>query len=191
MKKSLGAKTILYPTPVWVIGSYDKEGKANVMTASWAGICSSDPPAVMVAIRNPRYTFDNIKRRGAFTVNIPSEKHVKEADYFGIKSGKLEDKFEISGLKPAGSVLVDAPIVEDFPMTAECKLLHTLEVGVHTLFIGEIMDVKCEEEVLNDSGMPDVGRLKAFSFDPASTKYYKIGEYLADGFSCGKNIKKG
>src|SRR5210317_1530914 len=99
MKKSLGAETMLYPTPVWVIGSYDKKGKANVMTASWAGICCSDPPAVMVAIRNPRFTFTNIKEKGAFTFNIPSEKHVQETDYFGIKSGKLEDKFEVSSLK--------------------------------------------------------------------------------------------
>lgn len=191
MKKSLGAQTILYPTPVWVIGSYDKEGKANVMTASWAGICCSKPPSVTVSIQDPRYTFENINSRGAFTVNVPSETHVKETDYFGIKSGRKEDKFDAAGLTPVKSDLVDAPYVGEFPLVAECKLTHTLKVGVHTMFVGEIMDVKCDESVLNEEGAPDVEKLKTFLFDPSGRKYYKTGEYLEQAFSCGGDIKKG
>lgn len=188
MKKSLGAETILYPTPVWVIGSYDKEDRPNVMTASWAGICCSDPPAIVVSIRDMRCTFENIKTRGAFTVNVPHERHVKETDYFGIKSGKSVDKLKVTGLKVSKGEVVDAPYVEDFPLVAECKLIHTLKVGVHTMFVGEIMDVKCDEDMLDESGIPDMEKIRTFTFDPAGGRYYKTGAFLAKAFSAGMEI---
>ena len=93
MKKSLGARTIIYPTPVLVIGTYDKDGKANVMTAAWAGICCSAPPCVGVSLRKATYTYGNIMERRAFTVNVPSEDHAKQADFFGIASGRDMNKF--------------------------------------------------------------------------------------------------
>lgn len=88
MLKSLGAKTILYPTPVSVVGTYDKEGKPNVMTAAWVGICCSRPPCIAVSLRKATYTHGNIVERGAFTINTPSEKYVKETDYFGVNCGR-------------------------------------------------------------------------------------------------------
>ena len=83
MKKSLGVKTLACPTPLWVVGTYDSEGKPNVMTIAWGGICCSKPQCVNISLRKATYSFDNIIERKAFTINIPSEKHVKEADYFG------------------------------------------------------------------------------------------------------------
>ena len=100
-KKSLGADTLAYVTPVWVIGTYDKDGKPNMMTASWAGICCSNPPSVTVSLQKPRHTYANLMVKRAFTVNIPSEKFVEETDYFGIASGKKEDKLARTGLLPA------------------------------------------------------------------------------------------
>lgn len=91
MKKSIGGNTILYPTPVLVVGTYDAEGKPNVMTVAWGGICCSDPPCVAIALRKATYTYGNIVLQKAFTVNIPSEKHARCADYFGIASGKTAD----------------------------------------------------------------------------------------------------
>ena len=93
MKKSLGAKTLIYPTPVWVVGTYDNEGKPNVMTAAWGGVCCSQPPCVGVSLRKATYSFGSIMERKAFTVNVPSDAHVREADYFGIASGRDSDKF--------------------------------------------------------------------------------------------------
>jgi flavin reductase (DIM6/NTAB) family NADH-FMN oxidoreductase RutF len=188
MKKSLGAATILYPTPVWVIGSYDKGGKPNAMTASWAGICCSDPPAVTISIRRERHSYDNIMEKKAFTVNVPSEKYVKETDYFGIRSGKKEDKFSITGLTPVKSDIVDAPYIDEFPLAAECKLLHTLEVGAHTMFVGEILDVKADESVIGGDGTIDAEKLKTFLFDTSNLKYFRTGKYLAQGFSAGLEI---
>jgi len=79
MKKSLGAKTLIYPNPVWVIGTYDNERKPNVSTIAWGGICCSDPPCVAISLRKATYSYGNIIERKAFTVNVPSEKYIREA----------------------------------------------------------------------------------------------------------------
>ena len=189
MKKSLGAKTL--PTaPVWVVGSYDQNGKPNVMTAAWAGICCSKPPCITVSLRKATYTYGNIMARKAFTVSIPSEARVKETDYFGLVSGKDVDKFAASGLTPIKSELVDAPYVAEFPLIIECKLLHSYEIGLHTMFVGEIMDVKADQEVLADDGTLDVQKLKPFFFDSESRQYFKLGAPLAKAFDVGRNAGK-
>jgi len=190
MKKSIGASTIIFPTPVFIVGSYDKEDVANMMNAAWGGICSSVPPSVSVSIRPERQTYENIMAKKAFTINIPSIKHIKEADYFGIVSGKIEDKLKKSGLTAIKSDIVDAPYIKEFPFVLECALLKNLDVGAHTIFVGEIKDVKVDENCLDDKGRPDITRIKPFSFDPATGRYFEIGKYLADAFSIGLSIKK-
>ena len=189
MKKSLGPKTIIYPTPVLVVGTYDVAGKPNVMTVAWGGICSSKPPAVTVSLRKATYTYGNIIERKAFTVNIPSETHVKEVDFFGIVSGKEEDKFSAAGFTPVKSSLVDAPYVKEFPLVLECQLLRVVKIGHHTQFIGEIMDVKVEESVIGEDGLPDIDEVKPIVFTPESRAYYGVGRCLGKAFSVGKKIK--
>ena len=152
MKKSIGAKTVVYPTPVFVVGTYDTNGNPNVMTAAWGGICCSNPPCVTVSLRKARYTYGNIMEQRAYTISIPSQNYVKEADYFGIVSGKNTDKFAAAGLTPVRSDLVNAPYVKEFPMVLECMLLHTFNIGSHTQFIGEIIDVKVDESVPGEKG---------------------------------------
>ena len=97
MKKSLGAKTIVPATPVWVVGTYDREGKPNVMTAAWGGVCCSRPPCIYVSLRKATYTYSNIVERKAFTVSIPSETYTKEADYFGLTPGKNGGQIRSNG----------------------------------------------------------------------------------------------
>ena len=188
MKKSIGAKTLVYPTPVWVVGTNDREGKPNVMTAAWGGICCSQPPCVTVSLRKATYSYGNIVERKAFTVNVPSEAHVKEADYIGMASGKSVDKFAASRLTAVQSDLVDAPYVKEFPLILECKLLHTFEIGLHTQFIGVILDVKADEEVLNEQGLPDIELVKPLVFGPEIRSYHGIGQYLGKAFSVGKGV---
>jgi len=188
MKKSLGAKTIIYTTPVLVIGTYDSQNKPNLMTVAWGGICCSDPPCVAISLRKVRYTYNNIMERKAFTVNILSEDMVKNADYYGIVSGRDEDKFAKTNITPVKSNLVDAPYGKEFPFVLECKLHSSLEIGVHTQFIGEILDVKAEECILDSTGSPDIDKLKPFFFDPATHNYFRIGKMLAKGYSIGKEV---
>ncbi len=188
MKKSLGAKTLLYPAPVWVVGTYDKEGKPNVMTIAWGGICCSKPPCVSISLRKATYSYGSIMERKAFTLNIPSEAHAVKADYFGMVSGRNEDKFISAGLTPVRGEFVDAPYLEEFPLVLECKVIHTLEIGLHTQFVGEILDVKADEAVLDEKGLPDIKKIRPFVFSPEARRYHKIGDYLGDAFSIGKNM---
>jgi flavin reductase (DIM6/NTAB) family NADH-FMN oxidoreductase RutF len=190
MKKSIGAETILYPTPVLVVGTYDAAGKPNVMTVAWGGICCSNPPCVAVALRKATYTYGNIILQEAFTINVPSEKHARYADYFGMVSGGKIDKFAVSGLTPVKSALVNAPYIEEFPFALECKLLHQIEIGLHTQFIGEILDIKAEEAALDEKGMLDIEKVRPFFFTPQASAYYRMGEFLGAAFSIGQDVKK-
>ncbi len=188
MKKSLGAKTIIYPTPVLIIGTYDSQERPNLMAAAWGGICCSIPPCVAVSLRKATYSHGNIKQRKAFTINILSENMVKEADYYGIVSGRNEDKFVRTNITPVKSDLVDAPYGKQFPFVVECRLLKTIEIGLHTQFIGEILDVKVEKSMIGPTGLPDIGKLKPFLFDPATRNYLSTGKRLGKAFSIGREI---
>jgi flavin reductase (DIM6/NTAB) family NADH-FMN oxidoreductase RutF len=188
MKNSLGAKTIVPTTPVWVVGTYNREGKPNAMTAAWGGICCSKPPCLYVSLRKATSTYSNIVERKAFTVSIPSEKDVKEADYFGIASGKKVDKFLATGLTPVKSDLVDAPYVNEFPLIFECTVIKIVEIGLHTEFIGEIMDVKADSFVLNEKNLPDIEKVKPIIWNMAGMTYHKVGSPIGQAFSMGKEI---
>ena len=189
MKRSLGARTILYPAPVLLVGTYDESGRPNLMAAAWGGICCSVPPCVAVSLRKATYSYGNIIAREAFTVNIPSASQAKEADYCGIESGRNAEKFKKLGITGIKSDMVDAPYGEEFPVVLECKLLHTIEIGLHTQFIGEIMDVKADPGVLGDNGKPDITKIDPILFDTGGRNYFSIGKDLGKAFSIGKNIK--
>ena len=126
--------------------------------------------------------------RKAFTVSIPSENYVKEADYFGIASGKKVDKFSATGLTPVKSDLVDAPYVKEFPLILECKVINIVEIGLHTEFIGEIMDVKADSSVLNEKNLPDIEKVKPIIWNIAGMTYHKVGSPIGKAFSIGKEI---
>ncbi len=188
MKKSLGDETLVYPTPTWVVGTYDVEGKPNLMTAAWAGICCSDPPCIAVSLRKATYSYGNIVQRKAFTINVPSEDQVKLTDYLGLVTGRNCDKFATAKLTAVRSQLVDAPYVAEFSMILECRLLHQIEIGLHTQFIGEILDVKADESVLGDDGLPRVEKVRPIVFEPFNHTYHGIGRLLGEAFALGKDI---
>ncbi len=179
---------MLYPTPVLVVGSYDKNGKPNVMTASWGGICCSQPPCIAVSLRQATCSYGNIVQRRAFTLSIPSEHYVKEADYFGLVSGRNTDKFAATKLTPVKSKAVDAPYVKEFPLVLECRLVQVSELGLHTQFVGEVVDVKADEEVLGSGGAVDIKKLKPLVFTPDTQDYFGIGQFVGKVFSAGKEI---
>lgn len=188
MKTSLGPGTVVYPTPVFVVGTYDSRGKPNAMTVAWGGICCSDPLCVAVSLRRATYTYANLAARAAFTVSVPSRDHLAKADYLGMVSGRDTDKFAAARLTAVRSDLVEAPYVDDFPLVLECRLVHTAELGIHTLFVGEILDVKVEAECLDEKGRPTAELIRAFTWGPSENQYYAIGERLGEGFSAGKAL---
>jgi len=183
MKKSIGQQTIVYPHPVFIIGTYDIKNLPNIMAVAWGGICCSKPPCIAISLRKATYTYNNILLNKAFTVNIPSEKYVKEADYVGIVSGRDVDKFAETGLTPVKSETINAPYIDEFPLVLCCKLFKTIEIGLHTQFVGEIVDVLVEEDCLNEKGKPEINAINPFCYDSASRYYYGVGENIIKGFT--------
>ncbi|MDD5349409.1 MAG: flavin reductase family protein [Chthoniobacteraceae bacterium] len=186
MKTSLGPKLLLYPTPVLVVGTYDADGKPNVMTASWGGICCSQPPCVNVSLRKATYSYHNLMARKAFTLSIPSVNFVRQADYFGLASGRDTDKFAASGLTAQRSDLVDAPYVAEFPLILECRLLQAIELGLHTMFVGEVADVKANPAILTPQGDVDMRKLQPLLFATGTKEYYGAGDFIAKAFTAGR-----
>lgn len=190
MKKSFGAKTLIYPTPVWLIGTYDKNGKPNAAAVAWGGICSSKPPCVAISLRGATYTHGNIIERKAFTINVPSASQIEIADYCGMASGRNVDKFAAAKITAIKSEKVDAPYINEFPMILECKLLNSVEIGIHTHFIGEIMDVKVDESMLGKDGLPDILKIRPVLYGPEIQSYYGVGKYMGKAFSIGNNFRR-
>lgn len=189
MKKDLGVKPYVFPMPVLMISTYDKDNVVDVMNMAWGGICAENMMSLNISENHK--TAKNIKERGAFTISIADIAHIKEADYFGIASGnKVSDKFEHSGLTAIKSKKVDAPIIDEFPLTLECKVVeYKNEVyGFHV--IGEIVGVLAEESVLDENGKVDPTKLNAFVFDQFQNGYYSIGEKVGQAWFEGLPLIK-
>jgi flavin reductase (DIM6/NTAB) family NADH-FMN oxidoreductase RutF len=191
MKLSLPAKTILLPSPVLIIGTFGADGRPNIMNAAWGGIASSKPPCISVSLREATLSYHNIIQTKAFTVNIPSEKYLREADFVGMVSGRECDKFRETRLTPEKSKIVNAPIVKEFPYALECTLVRMIDLGMHTMFIGEIVGMVADSEVLSSNQLPDIEKVRPMLFGSfGSMAYYSIGDKLGGAFSIGKELQQ-
>jgi flavin reductase (DIM6/NTAB) family NADH-FMN oxidoreductase RutF len=196
MKRSLGPAPLVYPMPVLVVGTYDSAGRANVMTAAWGGVVCSRPPCVGVSLRAATASHGNIGRRGAFTVSLPSREHAAAADYFGMVSGRSADKLGVAGLSAVRAEYVDAPYIAEFPLVLECALVQMHELGSHTQFVGEIKDVKVDEDCLDAAGAVDLETLSPILLaldtrDRSAAEaggYFAYGERLGPVFSLGRSV---
>lgn len=189
MKKELEIKPYLFPMPVLMIATYGENDRIDVMNMAWGGICA--PNMVSLNIDDDHKTSENIRKRGAFTLSIADIPHIEAADFFGIASGnKMEDKFERSGLTAVKSSKVDAPVVQEFPLTLECRVVEDkMEVYGHHV-IGEIVGVLAEESVLDEKGNVDPVKLNAFVFDQFQSGYYAIGEKVGQAWHTGAGLMK-
>ncbi len=187
MKKSLGPRMFL-PAPVWVIGTYDSKGQPNMMTAGWVGIACSSPPTVSVSVREATATYENLLSTRAFTVNVPSAANIREADFFGMVSGREAPKLAAAGIATRKAELVYAPYLEDFPLVLECEMRRSIRIGMHTLITGEVRDVKAEEGILGENGLPAMERLDPVLFMASDANYYRIRESLGRTFTLGNDL---
>jgi flavin reductase (DIM6/NTAB) family NADH-FMN oxidoreductase RutF len=180
-KISKDPSTILYPVPVVVV-SCGTGSQANLITLAWVGTVCSDPPQLSLGVRPSRHSYDLIKDVGQFVVNLPTADHLRQVDYCGTVSGRDEDKWTGSNLTPTPAKAVDVPLVAEFPVNIECELRHTLQLGVHDLFIGEVVAVQVDESVLNERGRLEMSKAKPVAY--AGGNYHALGEQLAlYGFS--------
>ncbi len=187
MKKNIGPKTRGFTSPVVLVGTTDKNGRKNLITLAWAGICCSEPPAIQISVRPGRYSHSSIVESGVFSVNMPSDKFLAETDCCGIASGRNSDKLELTGLTTVPGPVLGVPIVEEFPIAYECKLSHTLNVGSHDLFVGEVVSCLAEDRILgaNNTIKASEGGLIAYMPEDG---YYSLGERLALSFNVGKTL---
>ncbi len=124
----------------------------------------------------------------AFTISVCPKWLAAESDYLGMVSGKKEDKLAKAGLTPVRSDVVEAPYIDEFPLVIECKLIHSYDIGIHTMLVGEIKDVKCDEDKLIDGKYPDVEKILPLIFTPGTRDYHTIGERVGKGFDMGKKF---
>ena len=190
MLSSLGSLPFCLPAPVWLVGTYDAEGRPNIMTAVAGGLCSTQPPCLGVSLRRGGWTHASLPGRAAFTVAVPSRSLAARVDFAGLMSGRNADKFAAAGLTPVAGEHVDAPYVAECPVVLELALRHTLELGSHTLYVGEIMDVKVEESCLRPDGLPDPARIDALCFAPLTHEYYATGDFVARAYAVGKTLRR-
>ena len=189
MLKDLGVKPYLFPMPVLMISTYGEDGSVDVMNMAWGGICAEN--MVALNIDEDHKTAENLKKRGAFTLSIADTPHLEAADFFGIASGNtMADKFERSGLHAVKSDKVDAPIVEEFPITLECKVAELQNTAYGFRVLGEIVNVLADEKVMDEKGNVDPTNLNAFVFDQFQNGYYAIGEKVGQAWDTGAGLMK-
>ena len=187
MRKNFGAKPCTYPQPVFIIASYDEEGRADAMNAAWGGI--SDDTQISLCLSAEHKTVKNIQARGAFTVSMADAAHVIACDYVGIVSGNdVPDKLEKAGFHTTKSQFVDAPLIDELPMAVECRLISYDPETCR--MVGEIVNVCADESILDERGKIDPDRLQPIVFDPVNNAYRKLGEKAGYAFRDGLQLKK-
>ena len=186
MRKNYGAKAMLYPMPVLIIGSYDENGTPDAMNAAWGGI--SEETQISICVSEDHKTTKNILARGAFTVSVADAENVVACDYVGIVSGNKEpNKIKKTGWTVLKSEFVDAPLFEELPMALECKLVSYDEESCR--LVGEIVNVCADERILNAEGKIDLEKFSPITYDPVHHTYRKLGEVVGQAFSDGLKLK--
>ena len=186
MRKNFGPKPLLYPQPVFIIGSYGEDGTPNAMNAAWGGI--SEENEVSICISAGHKTTSNILARKAFTLSMATAEHVAACDYVGIVSGnKVPDKFAKAGFHATKSEFVDAPLIDELPMAVECRLI-SYDPETCRL-VGEIVNVSADESVLGENGKVDPAKLKPITFDPMNNAYLVLGEKVGNAFKDGAALR--
>ena len=188
MRKKLNLTEGIFPMPVLMIATYNEDGSVNVMNAAWGTM--QERGNVALNLTESHKTVQNIKARGAFTVSIADAAHVVEADYFGVVSGNREPhKFENSGLTAQKSDLVDAPIINEFPLCLECEFIEYQNNAYGVGVIGKVVNVTADEHVMAGDKV-DMSLVNAIAFDPYTHGYYRVSERVGEAFKDGLKLKK-
>ncbi|MCI8859029.1 flavin reductase [Lachnospiraceae bacterium 66-29] len=188
MRMKLNLTEGIFPMPVLMVATYNEDGSVNVMNAAWGTM--QERGNVALKLSETHKTVKNIKKRGAFTVSIADAAHVVEADYFGVESGnKVAQKLENSGLTASKSEIIDAPIINEFPLCLECEFIEYQDGKYGCGVIGKVVNVTADETVMVD-GKVDMSLVNAIAFDPYTHGYYKVTERVGEAFKDGLQLKK-
>ncbi len=189
MKKDFGVKPYLFPMPTYMIGTYNEDDSVDVMMMAWGGICAED--MVALNLEEDHKTVANIRARKAFTLAVPGTDTLRESDFLGIaSSNKMADKFARTGLHAVKNGRVDAPVIEEYPLTLECTVEKIEQEPYGLRILGRIVNVLADEKVLDEKGRIDAGKLGAFAFDQMQNGYYAIGEKVGQAWNSGADLMK-
>ncbi len=189
MMKDFGVKPYLFPMPTYMIGTYNEDDSVDVMMMAWGGICAEDMVALNLEAEHK--TVANLEARKAFTLAVPGLDTLKESDYLGIVSaGKVADKFAKTGLHAVKSSRVDAPVIQEYPLTLECEVVEMQNQPYGLRVLGRIVNVMADEKVLDAAGRIDPAKLQAFAFDQMQNGYYAVGEKVGQAWHSGAGLLK-
>lgn len=180
MKKSLQPECRVAPAPVVIVSCAGEDGNSNLITCAWSGNICSDPPMAFVSIRPERYSHDLVISSGEFALNLCSKEMVQAADICGMYSGRTMDKWEAASLTKCLSSEISAPIIEESPISIECKVRQVIPLGSHDMFIGEIVAIDADEKYIDEYGrlrLDDAGLLALVhqSYFPLSSSIQNMG----------------
>jgi len=186
MRKNFGAKPLLNPKPVLVVGTYNDDGTANAMVVAWGGVAGADRITVCVSGRHK--TAENLVKRGEFTVSVATADRVAQVDYLGLVSGhEVPDKVERAGFRAVRSEFVDAPLFEQLPFALECRML-SWDQESH-LLLAQVVNICAEERVLDEEGRVDMALLQPIVYDSAKRDYFILGDKVGDAYGEGNKLR--
>ena len=187
-KISWKAGNMLYPLPAIMVSLTDKEGNSNIITLAWAGTICTNPPMLSVSIRPERYSYDIIKETGEFVVNLTTKELTYATDYCGVKSGRDVDKFKEMKLTKLASEKIKAVAIAESPVNIECKVREIMELGSHSLFIADVVNVRVDGKLLDEKGRFNLAKSELIAYSHG--RYYELGKELGTfGYSIRKEDK--
>lgn len=187
-KRQLGPCVTYFPQPTSIITSIDKDGIANLMTASWVGIVSKTPPTIAVSLHKGRKTYENIQQTKEFVVNMVPAALAVEADYCGIRSGHKDPKLEASGLSLEPAEQVGAALLAESPLNVECRFVQEVELGEYRLVMAEILQIHAAEAAFDEYGTMDVRRFDPLVYLGGVREYWDLGNKRAQAYTDGMRL---
>lgn len=180
--------TFLYPIPAVMVSCGNMEN-SNIITVAWTGIANTNPAMVYISVRPNRYSYDLIKKTGEFVINLTSEKLVRQTDWCGVKSGKNVDKFKELKLTKQNANFVQCPMIQESPVSVECRVKEIKELGSHTMFLAEVLAIHADAEYIDKNGAFDISKCDLIAY--ANGGYYGLGKKVGKfGFSVQKKQNK-
>ncbi len=187
MKRIQPPSTDLIPTPVVMVTTQGRETPPNIITLAWVGILNSDPPLIGINIKPERHSYRLLRETWEFCVNIPHRDMIRAVDVCGVVSGKDTDKFALTGLEAQKASKITPPIIRQCPINLECRVMNSLDLGSHTLFVGRILAVHHDETILDEKGKITLEHFTPIAYCPGVRDYRALGEKIGwYGFTKGK-----
>ena len=180
--------TFLYPLPAVMVSCGDME-KSNIITVAWTGILNTDPAMVYISVRPSRYSYNLIKEKGEFVINLTTKDLAYATDWCGVKTGEKVDKFKEMKLTKEKAKFVKCPMIKESPVSVECKVKEVRELGSHHLFVAEVLAINADEKYIDEKGAFDISKCDLIAY--SNGNYYSLGKKIGRfGFSVQKNKKK-